>query len=228
MRSRTFLLSTLALASLGLKAQWAIGPKAGITLAHVRDTKNDVSTDGKLGLAGGISAQIGTGTFRFQPEILFAQKGYRMDEKFNFFGSSSRAEVKFTVNYLEVPLMATVVLGNRKEKLLLQAGPYVAAALGARSWARISNNGQATESSQTGSPDDFGVAGMDMGFNFGMGMAIPISDATLTVEARYQLGLADVADGSGAENKNRGAMFTVGYLLPMGKKASAPANAPKG
>ena len=59
---------------------------------------------------------------------------------------------------------------------------------------------------------------IDFGLGFGAGLDLPIGNNFIFVEARYSLGLMNIADkdeGTYADVKTRGIQFFVGITFPM-------------
>ncbi|MDH7493797.1 MAG: outer membrane beta-barrel protein, partial [Candidatus Saccharicenans sp.] len=85
MKNLSVVLASLFLLSLLVNPALAgvkFGVKGGITLANVKsvpDTFEGYSWETKMGLAGGISMEIGLpGPFSIQPEVLYVQKGAKI------------------------------------------------------------------------------------------------------------------------------------------------------
>ena len=100
---KTFLRMALPLALLiaaPLQAQTTLGVKGGINIATVDTNVSDISdlVDSKTGFVGGGFVTLGLGSlFALQPELLYSQKGFQVDE----FGET----VKFNTNYIEIPVL---------------------------------------------------------------------------------------------------------------------------
>lgn len=93
------------------------GVKAGVNIANIikDDGDNNFNTEGKTGFNAGVTADIPlTESVSFTPEVLFAQKGYKLT---NNFGEYSQ-----TTNFIDIPILASVRLAG---PLDLVVGPQV-------------------------------------------------------------------------------------------------------
>jgi hypothetical protein len=202
-----------------------IGIRGGYNLASAEGLDADLGAGAKLtnlaGYMGGIVINIGVSkAFSIQPEILYSQQGVQADF------SDGYGKLKQTL--VNVPLLLKVAFGSPKIKFFINAGPYIGYKLSQSS--EISALGEVTktdvefvkEYDSDGIKDnlfDFGGIG-GAGLQFGLGRAL------LTLEGRYQYGMADPSlykDGIPAEiTKNYGHQRvmtgTVGLLFPLGGK----------
>ncbi len=183
-----------------IQAQNSVGGRVGINLAKVDGEGMD--TDAKVGLDIAVSADIGVSeTFSIQPELHFLQKGY----KFNFLGS----DLKRALNYLEIPVLIKYNLGTQESIAgFILAGPSIGFGIGYKA--------KSDGDEDTGSFDDIGLKSTDFSINFGGGVSIPITGGKVVIDARYLLGLANIADGEG-EIRNRGINLGVSYLTFFGE-----------
>jgi hypothetical protein len=80
-----------------------LGGKAGINISNIYDTKGEnSSTDPKAGFAGGGFVAIPIGKYLgFQPEVMFAQKGYTATSV----QEGSTFSYTRTTNHFEIPLL---------------------------------------------------------------------------------------------------------------------------
>jgi hypothetical protein len=120
--------------------------------------------------------------FTIQPELLFSTKGTKAE----YGGAAFDQEVKFNLNYLDLPVLAVFKLGKAAE---IHVGPYVSYLLN----ANISHDGD------LGS----GVDDLDRGnfkaFDYGLSGGFGLNFGGIQVGARYNYGLAEIADGNDAE-----------------------------
>jgi hypothetical protein len=159
------------------------GIKGGLNVSnlYVDDVDDENARYGfNVGLFGEI---ISTETFGLQAELLYSTKGSKND--FNF-GSVSQ-EAKFNLNYLDVPVLAVFKLG---ESVDLQLGGYASYLLA----ANTSTKGDLGSGVRDWDKDnfnsfDYGLVG-GIGFNFGAAQ----------VGARYNYGLAKIADSNDAKS----------------------------
>ncbi len=105
------------------------GVKAGVNLSQLYVSGVDVEDRrNKVGIHGGLWAKIPTGDlFAIQPELLYTNNGSRVSyQPTNAIGLTG-SEVRFNMNYLQLPILASLTLGP----VSIQAGPYVSYLLNA-------------------------------------------------------------------------------------------------
>lgn len=206
------MLAVLVMAGVALMAGTAVaqdsglvakGVKAGVSLATFGGDDVDmgtVSAGTRTGLAVGGFLTFAMGpNFAFQPELLYVQKGAKYEE-----GDES-ATFKFA--YLDIPLLLKArfpTSGSVRPNLF--AGPVGS--------LKLSADGEATEGDLSMSMDisDM-VKGFDFGMAFGGGLDFAMGQNTLSLDARYTLGLTDWPDtdfGDGGSAKNQGWLITLG------------------
>lgn len=141
MAGRIFPLLMLLAAFGPLQAQIAIGVRGGgnLSTAHVTETLDQLTPDFRYapGFTAGIVSEINFGPyFALQPELNFVQKGFRFEESVNIpigrFDIPAGVEAQIRTNYLEVPLLAKLKLGNELVQGYLAVGPSVGYALNGR------------------------------------------------------------------------------------------------
>ena len=122
-------------------AQVALGVRAGGNFATVNatETLDKLAPDFKytpgFDLAG--VAEINFGRyFALQPELHWTQKGFRFAETFDVpvgrFNVPAGADATFRTNYLELPVLAKLKLGNDLVQAYAAAGPSVGYAMNAK------------------------------------------------------------------------------------------------
>jgi Outer membrane protein beta-barrel domain len=162
-------------------AQARAGIKGGLNVSNLYiDNVNDENA--RYGFNVGLYGQIlSTDAFAIQPELLFSTKGSRA-----FYGGVVEQEVKYNLNYLDLPVLAVFKLGPSAE---IHVGPYASYLLN----ANVSYSGDIANGSDEVDKDnlksfDYGLVG-GFGLNFG----------AIQVGARYNYGLAKIADSDAAE-----------------------------
>lgn len=101
-------------------AQFSFGVKGGLTVSDNNlDVLPDSVTDPIFGYNAGVFFKFGKGIFAFQPEILFVRKGTEINDK------TSDYFRKYTMNYIDVPLLARFGFNFRVAELYFNMGPYV-------------------------------------------------------------------------------------------------------
>lgn len=176
------LIVAVSLGGADVFAQMRAGIKGGLNVSNLYvDDVNDENA--RFGVNVGFYGQIfSSDVFAIQPELLFSTKGSKVEYGGNFFDQT----VKYNLSYLDLPVLAVFKLGESAE---IHVGPYVSYLLG----ANISTDGDFGSGIEDIDRDnlrsfDYGLAG-GFGLNFG----------ALQVGARYNYGLAKVADSDIAE-----------------------------
>ncbi|HEY4653102.1 MAG TPA: porin family protein [Cyclobacteriaceae bacterium] len=158
-----------------------MGIKGGLNLSnlYVDDVDDE---NARLGFHVGVYGQIlSSETFAIQPELLYTTKGSE-----NEFGGLIDQTVEFNLNYLELPVLAVFKLGESAE---IHVGPYVSYLLN----ANISTFGDLGSSTNDLDRDNFNA------FDFGLAGGFGLNFGALQVGARYNYGLAEIADSDAAE-----------------------------
>jgi hypothetical protein len=105
------------------------GVKGGVNLSQIYVNSVDVeSKSNKVGLHGGLWAKIPTGDiFAIQPELLYTNNGSRVRYQASNAVGIQGSEVRFNLNYIQLPVLASLTLGP----FSFQAGPYASYLIGA-------------------------------------------------------------------------------------------------
>ena len=164
------------------------GVKGGVNLSNFN--RGDVGTQNmRIGFNVGLFTELAVGeSFSIQPEILLSTKGNRAtygqnDGVLDLVGAEG--EVKSNLTYIDIPVLAKVTIG---EVFNIHVGPYASYLIG----ANVSTEG-AVDGSQELDRDNFKT--WDYGLAAGLGADL---DA-VTIGARYNLGLVNVAESTVAE-----------------------------
>jgi hypothetical protein len=213
----------MALLCSAAQAQTLI-PKVGMSLSSGSFSEDIVSSgetlQNKFGIVGGFGLEIPLkGKFAIQPELLFAQKGWKDKET----DSGITAKGSTTLNYLEIPVIVKAKFGG----FYLNAGPSLGIGLNGKYKYSISDGQQ----SESGSGDiKFGKApdndNSDTGYvdhrtNVGLqlGAGYVIAEKVM-IDLRYGFGLSNLFDKeTGFDNKSKLRSFqvTVGVPIKLGK-----------
>lgn len=214
----------IAVLFLGTTAWSQVGIKAGINLASLSqdpDEENyeDYKSVSILGFQGGLTFELPVaGPLAIQPELLFIQKGGKSEFIIN---ESNKLVTTVTYNYVEVPVLLKLKLGNTDGDGLgfyLLGGPFAGYSLGGKSKQELTILGQTTVSEQDIDYDDedFEEKRLDWGASFGAGLHF----GKLFVDARYNLGVNNLLDDDANNNnddkpylRTRGIGLTVGLVL---------------
>lgn len=205
MLSKLFLISLVSSSSL-LVSQIAsaqtgrAGIKGGlnVTNLYVDDVTDE---NARYGINVGFYGQIfASEVFAIQPELLYSTKGSK-----EVYSGVIDQEVKFNLNYLDLPVLAVIKLGESAE---IHAGGYVSYLLGANiSYEGDVSNGVDELDKDNFKSVDYGLVG---GFALNFGAA--------QIGARYNYGLAKIADSNNARNmlgdaKNSCAQLYIAFNL---------------
>ena len=183
---KTFLRMALPLALLiaaPLQAQTTIGVKGGINVANVSTNVSDLPDviDSKTGFVGGGFVTLGLGSlFALQPELLYSQKGFEASE-----GDLS---AQLGTNYIEIP----VLLKAQFELAMLRPALYAGPVVSFETSCNVSIVGVSVECD-----DDEGFVDRkttEWGAVFGGNVDFILGPVILILDARYQLGLTNLAD----------------------------------
>ncbi|HEX2617081.1 MAG TPA: porin family protein [Flavobacteriales bacterium] len=162
----------------------AIGIKGGLNVSnlHVDEANDENSRIGfNVGVFGRTMPEEPIG---LQVELLYSSKGTHTTYS-GVFGIVDQ-DVDFNLNYLELPVLIGFRLGQMLE---IQAGGYAGYLLS----AKASTSGDLGSGSDELDKDNF--ASMD----FGVVGGIALNFGTAQIGARYNFGLAEVADSDAAK-----------------------------
>ncbi len=207
-------------------AQIAIGLKTGGNFATVgvTDFLDQVTPDFKYapGFTAGVVSEINFGRyFALQPELNFVQKGFRWDESIGVpIGNVEipiGAEATLRTNYLEMPVLAKLKLGNERVQGYIAAGPALGYALNGQLITRprvfIEFDPIKTDLNldnldyERFEVSAVGVAGVQFNFN----------GVKLFADARYTHGFTELYNFPVVNEKirNRGISANVGVMLDL-------------
>ena len=143
-------------------------------------------------------------SFYLQPEALFSMKGTKQNDP--GYGGEGRLEEKFTLTYLDIPILA----GFRIHRVHLLAGPYLGLYIANRVSSEYKGGPLDGEKDQRELRDDL-FESNDLGLIFGAGYSL----SKLYFEGRYVLGLGNVRSPNedNIELKNRVLQFMLGVSL---------------
>ncbi|MBL7872628.1 MAG: PorT family protein [Cyclobacteriaceae bacterium] len=181
------------------QVQFALGIKGGPNFANL-DTKSSPGENYKnrTGFHAGAFALFKFAKIGIQPELLFSKQGS------NFQFNSGSGEANF--DYINVPIILKLytVAG-----INIQAGPQ----FGFLSGGQLKQTIQGTTTTQAAK--DF-YKGSDLSLALGLGWDLPFG---LTLDARYNLGLSKINDGSNNNDaKNQVFQVSAGFkILKLGK-----------
>lgn len=213
----------MLLSCLGAAAFAQVSIKVGGNLATIAEKNEnfsyeDVENRSLLGAVLGLSVDLGiSDIFTIQPELLFSQNG----GKNTFNTLVSKTEVQYRLNYLEIPVLAKVKLGNKDSEgfgIYLAAGPWVGFAINGSSESTTTVGN--TVVLQTKQDFTFDQEDDARRLNYGLSAAAGICYNRVSIDLRYNHGLNNLLDND-ADNNNdnspvrqtRGIALTLGIAL---------------
>ena len=195
--------TALLLATASTLDAQTIGFKLGASMSKmVSDPDNDL--DGLTGFAGGGFVRFGFGRIGIQPELLTVTRGYDDDT----FGS-------LKLEYIEIPVLLHLPLS-----LGTSFSPYVVAgpSLGIEVGCEVeAGDIEADCDEDEGGAGDDDRSSTDLGITAGGGLAFNMGPGAILLEGRYTWGMTDLSEVEGVSTKNRWALLTVGYAIPLSR-----------
>ena len=214
-------------------------PKAGLSLstntASEAEDGIENTVSAKPGFTVGIGynlpvGTVGKGVFSIQPELTFVQKGFKVKSSGEFYDGEAiydvNAEQKYTVNYLELPVLAKLEFGTGNARFFTYAGPSLGFGFGGKIKGDITFDdgfqsitekidgdikfGDAPQDSGEENDDVYLDNRLDVGVQLGAGVTL---FNKVVIDVRYGLGLTDLADSG--DSANRVLQFTVGIPIAL-------------
>lgn len=225
--SKIALLLFLLVGAAGLSAQVALGIRGGIHLANwsLNDVaKDELGTETKsssLLLFGALAEIRLSDNLAIQPEINYIQKGARISESVSNPIPAS-FDSRFTINYLEVPLLLKVGTGFGVGRFDFLLGPSFGYGLNGQIKNTLQIGGQKDTSTEDIDFEEDEISRTDVGAQIGASLGLGLgSSARIFVDGRYLLGFTNLDKhdhGSGREEptiRNRGIALTAGLIFPF-------------
>lgn len=183
------LLTVFSLAAASAQVQF--GVKAGANFStFTGDNTDDAKT--KVGFnAGALVALPLFNEFSLQPEVVYSGQGFKV--------SGQGISGTFSANYLNVPVLFKY---NNPTGFFLQTGPQIGFLMS----AKAKSGGQTEDEKDLFNSTDFSWA-------FGLGYLV--KSVNVGIDARYNLGLSNIAKDSGDE-KVKNSVFQVGLFYLFG------------
>ena len=176
-------------------ARPAAGIRGGLNVSNLYKGDNVTDKNARLGFNAGVYGQFASSeAFALQIEANYSTRGTEaitdglIDQK-----------TKFNLNYIDVPLLAVFKLGPVVE---LQAGAYGAYLLN----ASIKSEGDLGDSYDDLNKNNF------KSFDYGLVGGIGFTFGAAQIGARYNLGLAEIADSRGAKRSLGSSKNQLGQL----------------
>ena len=188
------------LISVPLQAQdITVGVKGGINIADVSSDAfdlDDADLSSKTGFVGGAYANFGLGgVFAIQPEVLYSQKGFKLDE------TGSPLEASLKTNYFEIPVLLKAQFPLTMLRPAVYAGPVVSF----ETSCKLGLTDGDTSLDFDCDSDDADVSDRkktDFGAVFGANLDLFVGPLVLTIDGRYQLGLTNLNDDPEAPDES--------------------------
>ena len=212
----TFALAlALALSANPVQAQVTVGPMAGVSIytftgsdanIYGEDLGANFSKTSRVGFLVGGFAEFEFGmVVAIEPQLLWVQKGGKYD--IDLTDGSGSGSLTFKLDYIQVPVLFKAEYRKAGQDFApsLFAGPAVAFKTSCKLDVEA---GSASVSDDC--PAD-GVNSLGWSLIFGLG----IEFERLVLQARYDLGLSNVSQGSAEDFKNGGWGITLGYGFPI-------------
>jgi len=214
MKLRLITLSLIALIILPMGTALAQGPakfgfKLGMSVSSLDIDNDRADWESRTALAGGgfVAFDL-SGIWGLQVEALYVPKGavtemIGIDENGESVGDF---DLTYQVNYLEIPILVKISLGESPLHLLV--GPSIA--------LKMSANIKADDVPTLGGDVDKideeweDIKSSDFCLVFGAGVGLATGFGEVVFDARYTMGLSDIHEGDSVEVKNSGFLITAG------------------
>lgn len=193
---KIILMAVMALATVSSFAQHAVGtftiqPKVGFNLANVTDGDGDI----RVGAVAGAEFEYQiSDIFSLSAGALYSMQGCKGEV--NVEGFDVDATVK--LDYLNIPILANVYVTKG-----------LAVKLGIQPGFNITSKASVEKSGTKVTTDLDGIESVD--FSIPVGLSYEINN--FVIDARYNLGVSKIMDGS--DSKNSVFQFTLGYKFAL-------------
>ncbi len=202
------LLAAMAVTLLAPQAQAiTFGLKGGLNFANVKAGGTDMPDFKNVnGLTGGIFFSLGLGPISIQPEVLYSRRGVAM----TFTEGETTFDGKIMLDYVEVPVLLKLrVIQAGPVKPFVFGGPAYSYLIKARQKLTVGGDSETMDSTDSFKRSEIAAV-------FGAGIDLNLVAVKLTVDARYHLGLTNIAineEGGTSEAKNKGFSVMVGFAF---------------
>ncbi len=190
---RMLLVLIAAASAMFASAQIHFGIKAGYNLANLPSSPAQPSVSSKSDFNAGVLASIPLfSSCSLQPEIMYSGQG----DAFN----TTYLSGKSNLDYLNVPVLFKY---QHSSGLFAETGPQIGFLLSAKAYAAgvTFDNKSTTES-------------LDFSWAFGIGYKLPLG---LGIDARYNLGLSNLAKGPFFDGTFKNSVFQFGLFYMFSK-----------
>ena len=193
-------LCVIALAPRDLAA--GVGIKGGYSLAKFSLTPSEAEVDWKYlpSWVAGIYFDFKLGFVSVQPEILYTRMGAKISDEVEDF------RLEYRMDYVQVPVLLKLnIVPAGPIRPFLYGGGYGAYLVKAEGFMQMGEESETADIIEDFQRYDYGVVG-------GGGLAFKLPGVSLSVEGRYNMGLANIIKDpfEGESLKNRSIMVLVG------------------
>lgn len=189
-----------ALSAVPAHAVVSVGLKGGIAYGQ---TVTDPATDGAgygLGYLGGVGLKFGAGPIGFMVDGLYAIRKSTASASATVLGTTYTVDATTTTSSIYVPAQLNFGMGP----IMLTAGGYYAMGIGNVS-IKSTINGVGSTSSRTYA--EAGLSSSDYGIVAGLGVKL----GKLSIEGRYNFGLANLSKTDGVTANTRAVDVLLGF-----------------
>ncbi len=197
------------------------GVKAGINLATLQQegqatTFENIEGGSIFGIQFGAMYRVSiTDQLKFQPELLYIQKGGT--QNYEEPAIDQKTEVETYYNYLELPLMVQYYFGEEATGFFAEGGLFLGMAMSGRNDITTVLAGETfTGENKFDFNDEDNQKRLDYGVSFGLGYALN----SLSFNLRYNLGINNLLDADAINTNDedpkvstRGLSATIGYYF---------------
>ena len=206
------------------KAQLQYGVQVAGVLSTATFTDDDIdSIDKKFkpGFSAGIFAELSIDqNFSLKPSLNYMQKGVEVSGKTTEEGILFEQNLKASLNYLELPVLAIYKIGGEQGKLFIGIGPSIGYGISGKLKGKVEAEDEGITYSESFSIDAFkseddNGAGFKK-WDFGLtGVAGYNINQQIAVQASYVHGLSNIANDADGDNKfsNRNILLSLSYKL---------------
>ncbi len=177
-----------------------LGVKAGLNIAGLNgDYVVDLESLSGARFGAFLCLDL-SGGLKLQPELYYVRKGASYETTGVYESIAYTLEADMMLDYIEIPLLLKYVVHSGSLEPFFFAGPYYAFQLAAKSEMVLSFEGYSDTVAEKKDMEE--IKSSDFGLVFGAGLNIPLGRLDLILDARYSIGLSDIADAVGEDFRN--------------------------
>ena len=202
----------LTAGSAAAQARAAIGAEVGYSRADLIGVNSEL-VESRQGAITGVYLHLPMNRIlSVRPELLFSLRGGRI--LVGIAGTDDFAEVDLELAYLELPLLARMVLPRGRLRPAVFGGPSVALQIGCDFLLIAADTSRSTcgESEEENVIDVDQVREWDLAWVAGAAMELHLPSTTLSLQGRYSAGFRSVLEG-GVDLRNRGLAVLFGLTF---------------